>query len=362
MIKITFISTLAYNYFFPGAVRQAGGHTRFYNLTRKFAALSDYDVTCVVGDFGQPDVVVKENVRLVKAPIDRPMSFFKVYNRLKNLNTDIYIDFCASPRLFLLNLLKKRTGSKYIFLVGSDNDINGKYHEDINYIFFYAYLYGLKRADAIISQVPDQLELLKKKYGLQSELILSPYFDICPKEQKETKDLILWVGRSAYYKNPDEFVDLAEKFPEQKFVMICNNSKYDHGFVKSIEKRLENISNLRFIDYVPYPEMTEYYEKTKLLVNTSIFEGFPNTFIESAMHSTPILSLNVDPNGILSEYKGGICCKGNKEFFIRSFDEFMNDKKKLHDYGNNAFKYAEKNHQLNDAVEKINSVIEKIMS
>lgn len=362
MINISFISTLAYNYFFPGKVKQAGGHTRFYNLARRFAERPDYNVTCIVGDFGQEKVVEKYGIRIVKAPIDNPASFFNVLKILKNEKSDVYLDFCASPRLCLLDILKKMTGCRYVFFTGHDNDVNGKYKDIENLLFNWVYIYGLRRADSIICQVPDHVTKIKNRYGLNSEFVLSPYFDILPKKLKTIeKKYILWVGRSAHYKNPDAFVDLAERFPDNKFVMICNYSKYDHGFMTGLKQRLKKILNLRFVDYVPYPEMEKYYEQTKLLVNTSEFEGFPNTFIEAAMHSTPILSLNVNPNEMLSYYNGGICCDGNWERFIESFSYLVGNEQKLAEYGRNAYDYAEKNHQLKKAVEKIDGIIKAVV-
>ncbi|MCD4736101.1 MAG: hypothetical protein K8R53_08670, partial [Bacteroidales bacterium] len=120
MIRLTFISTLAYNYFFPGRIKQAGGHTRIYNLSRAFAKQPGYEVFCVTGDFGQPGFIEKEGVKLVKAPINNPRAMAEVFLKLKRLKSDIIVDFCASPRLFLYYVLKKMTGMKYVFLTAHD--------------------------------------------------------------------------------------------------------------------------------------------------------------------------------------------------------------------------------------------------
>ena len=360
MIKITFISTLVYNYFFPGQLRQSGGHTRIYNLARRFATLPDYEVNCVVGDFGQHAAVVKDGVKLLKASVNKPIALLSVLKCLRGLNSDIYIDFCASPRLLILYLLKKIDGSKYIFLTGHDNDVSNKYREVENSIYYYAYLLGLKRADAIISQVPRHVELLKVNYGLDSHLVLSPYFDIKDKKQRK-KDIALWVGRAASYKNPQAFVDLAERFPHQRFVMICNESPYDNGFMSSLYDKIKDLKNFTFLDYVPYPDIIKYYEQAKILVNTSDSEGFPNTFIEAAINYTAILSLNVDPNGMLSQYKGGVCCNGDPGVMFEKLETLLSSEKTLQEMGNNAFQYAKAFHQLDDAVKKIDKIIRNVL-
>jgi glycosyltransferase involved in cell wall biosynthesis len=361
MIHIAFVSTLAYNLFFPGSVRQAGGHTRFVNLVRRFATHPDYRVSCVVGDFGQTDVMEEDGVRLVKAPIDRPFSFFRVFQTLRKLEADIFVDFCASPRLMLFCALKFLDKTRYVFLTGSDNDVTEGYRGLANAVFYHAYLCGLKHADAIVCQYPKQAALLKKYHKLSSHCVISPYFDIESRPKKGKKKHILWVGRSAYYKNPRAYVSLIKRFPEEQFVMICNKSPDDNGFMADMENKAALPNNLKFIDYVEYPEMQYYYESAKLLVNTSDFEGFPNTFIEAAMNETPVLSLIVDPNGMFSEFKGGVCCRGDKKLFYRYFRELVSNSRMLQEYGENAFRYAERYHQLDVAVEKIDRIIRGVL-
>ena len=85
MIRLTFVSTLSYNYFFPGRVKQAGGQTRIYNLARAFAKKPEYKVFCITGDFGQENRIVKDNVTLIKAPIDNPGALVQVLRTLIKL-------------------------------------------------------------------------------------------------------------------------------------------------------------------------------------------------------------------------------------------------------------------------------------
>lgn len=359
MIRLVFVSTFAYNYFFPGKVNQAGGQTRIYNLARRFAQQEEYRVFCLVGDFGQPERVVRENVTLVKSSIDHPLGVFRVMNSIRSLRPDILVDFCASPRLAIYALLKKMIGIKYIFFTGSDNDVNGKYKEVENRIYDFFYRVGLRQADSIVAQVPLHTDLLRDAWGLKSHLVLSPYLDIRTPESVE-KDIVLWVGRSAYYKRPELFVRLAEEHPGQKFVMICNTSPYDKGFMVSIAKLLKRFSNLEFHEYVPYPEMKSFYSRAKLLVNTSDFEGFPNTFLEAAVQKTPVLSLNSDPNGMLSHYGGGIYCQGNFACMKLTLAEMLATPGLLTKQGLCGFEYASRFHRIDRAVKKMDTIFKGI--
>jgi len=358
MTRLVFVSTLAYNYFFPGKIKQAGGHTRIYNLSRAFAKKPGYKVFCITGDFGQPDIIEKHGVTLVKAPIDNPLAFLKVLKIIKNLKPDILVDLCASPRLFLYSVLKRFIDFNYVFLTCCDNDVNGNYKKVENIFFHCLYISGLKNADRIVAQVPEHQMLLKQNYNQDSDLVLSPYFDI--KEKQTTKNkIILWVGRAAYYKRPDIFINLAEKFTDQHFVMICNQSSYDNGFMRKIKKG--NIpANLKFYEYVPYPEMQRFYEKAMFIVNTSDYEGFPNTFIEAAINNTPILSLNSDPNGMLSAHGAGFACNGKIEQLNKKCNKMVQDMDLLQTLGQKAFDYAFKFHRIEMAVDKFDKIFQSI--
>lgn len=362
MPRIAFISTHVYNYFFPGKIRQAGGQTRIYNLARAFAGRPDYDVFCITGDFGQPEVLVKDNVRLVKAPVDDPKGVLRVVTAIRSVRPDIVLDFCASPRLFLYWVFKRVTGLKYLFFTGSDNDVNGRYGTVENRFFDFFYQKGLLGADGIISQVPYHQHELKTRWDLDSYLVLSPYFDIRPFQPAE-KEIILWVGRAAFYKNPELFIRLAGRFPSEQFVMICNRSGYDtRGFMKRVENGELNIGNLAFHEYVPSDEMASFYRRAKVLVNTSDFEGFPNTFIEAAVQHTPVVSLRSDPNQMLSGHQCGFACDGDMEKMAALLNRLLRDAGLQKKMGENAYRYAWHHHRLDKAVIQIDRIIRSILN
>ena len=43
--------------------------------------------------------------------------------------------------------------------------------------------------------------------------------------------------------------------------------------------------------------------KSKILINTSSFEGFPNTFVQAWANGVPVISLKVDPDNIIKKKK-----------------------------------------------------------
>ena len=96
------------------------------------------------------------------------------------------------------------------------------------------------------------------------------------------------------------------------------------------------------------------------LVNTSDYEGFPNTFIEAAINYTSILSLNSDPNDMLSAHGAGFVCHGSTEKLDERCHQMLQDTNKLQDFGQKAFDYAFKYHRLEMAVDKFDNIFKSI--
>lgn len=358
-VKIIFFSANLYSSFFSESVKTFGGVSRIYRIIKRLSEIGKYKLVCYTGDSGQSAHIEKNGITLIKSDINKPLRVFGIYRQLVRYPSDLMVDFFASPRIFLLSILKKFHKRKYVFFAGSDIDVNGGYRKLSNPLFYYLYGVGLKHADKIICQTEAQAVSLKKKYHLESEVVLSPYVDITPSKGLN-REFILWVGRSIFYKGPFHFLELARAIPEEEFVMISNPSN-DLRFHEKLKKISFSIPNLRFIEAVPFEEMPGYFARAKFLVNTSDFEGVPNTFIEAAMEETPILSLNVDPNQMLSRHGAGICAKGSFHDMVNAANGLLSDTERLKRMGKIARSYAVSNHDMDVAIEKIQTIFDEVL-
>ena len=82
---------------------------------------------------------------------------------------------------------------------------------------------------------------------------------------------------------------------------MAMNKSYDWLFAEAA-KEAEKLPNVTFLGTVPPIEMEGWFKKKKLFMNTSIREGFPNTFLQAWMNRVPVVSLNIDPDGIIEKY------------------------------------------------------------
>jgi glycosyltransferase involved in cell wall biosynthesis len=183
--------------------------------------------------------------------------------------------------------------------------------------------------------------------------------DFMRKQEGGLRDTVLWIGRSAEVKRPMLFIELAEKTPDEHFTMICQHATGDRNYDNLVE-RAEQVKNLRFIQRVPFDKVDSFFQCTKVFVNTSDAEGFPNTFIQACQFGVPILSLNVNPDGFLDEYGCGISCEGDFKRFRDSLG-FMLAENRYIEMGKRGRKYVEQNHDIKKIIEEYKKIFRQLL-
>ena len=91
-------------------------------------------------------------------------------------------------------------------------------------------------------------------------------------------------------KRPELFLQLAEQNPAIRFRMVGGPSRYGRSFHDQIKHEAEKLDNLEFIGFVPYAEVNHHFNGARVFVNTSDYEGFPNTFLQSWSRQLPTVS------------------------------------------------------------------------
>ncbi|KKK81418.1 hypothetical protein LCGC14_2813630, partial [marine sediment metagenome] len=237
------------------------------------------------------------------------------------------------------------------------------------------YKYGLNNATIIIAQNNDQifeLEKFKKRKIRNIKLIKSGY-NIIKKDNIEKKN-ILWVSRAIEWKRAEIFLKLAQKMPNKDFIIICNKAN-NKIYWKTISDNAFKIRNLKFLSFIPFHKIDSYFQEAKIFINTSIYgyfkeakifintsiyEGFPNTFIQAFKNKTPVISLNVNPDEILTKNKIGIFCHDDLKKMEFSINQFFENQELYDSYSKNAFSYVKNNHDIKHISKKWLLLCEKI--
>jgi glycosyltransferase involved in cell wall biosynthesis len=117
----------------------------------------------------------------------------------------------------------------------------------------------------------------------------------------ERAKYVAWVAMLRQTKRPDVLLEIARKAPTIRFVVCGGPSTFASppGYSEWIAAALQAQPNIEFLGKVPPQKTQQIIADAAMLLSTSDAEGFPNTFLEAWSSGTPVISLKIDPNGVI---------------------------------------------------------------
>jgi glycosyltransferase involved in cell wall biosynthesis len=171
--------------------------------------------------------------------------------------------------------------------------------------------------------------------------------------RKSVEPTVCFLGRFDGEKRPEVFFEMAERFPEVRFVALGKAS--DDSRDRTLRRRYGGISNLEMPGFV-YGEMKDkVLEESWVLVNTSVSEGFPVSFLEAAARGCAVLSPH-DPEGFSSRF-GCHVGDGDLDAGLR----FLLDSGRWRRRGEDGYAYVSEFHEKGRVIDMHVSVYEGLM-
>ncbi len=210
--------------------------------------------------------------------------------------------------------------------------------------------FGLRNSPMIVAQKKSQADDLQQYYARDISAIVAN-FQPMPEfiKDHQAQPHIVWIANHKKQKNPEVFIDLAEKLSatlNARFSMVGRPSPTTWG--ASVEKRARQSTSIEFIGELSQNDLNKLLESAHLMINTSDYEGFPNTFIQSWMREVPVVSLYVDPDNVLTKNGVGILSGNVKQLYIDTHELIENSEKRIL-MAATARDYAGKHHSLKNA-------------
>jgi len=329
---ILFHSSHAHLVLERSTTRVSGGAELQVALLARELAGRGIDTVIAAGDTGQPDHGLHDGVRIRNAGkfqtggiVDALRAMPRVAQVLREEKPEWVFLLGWTTWLFLFHVLKPVFGYKLGFICGLDTEVNGGFRRE-NPIRGALFEYAMRRCDVRLAMTGDQRGLFQKSgmtCGLYRNLILPRSRPRAPGKPID----LLWVSRCQPIKRPHLFLDLAERLPEAKCKMVC--PREDAGLWETVNDRASKLPNLEFVERVPYHEIQAVYDAAKIFVNTSEWEGWPNSFIQSGLGSTALLSLDVNPDRLFQTYGPGRYCEGEIESLASAAAEMLASPERL---------------------------------
>lgn len=324
-MKILFLSSYAHLVLERSTSRVSGGAELQVALLSRELARRGHDVVIVGGDTGQQDGIVIEGVKIRSGgqfhsgnPAAMLGSIPRICSVIQEERPNWVFLLGWTAWMAMIVALRGLLGYRAGFICGLDSELTGDFRRE-NPLRGGLFEWGVSHCDLRYAMTEHQRALFTKRgwsCEMYRNLILPRAF-----EQAGGKNVdFLWVSRCQPVKRPQIFLDLVEAMPGSSFEMVC--PREDAELWESVAKRAASLPNLRFIEKVPYHEIQSHYDNARVFVNTSEWEGWPNSFIQAGLGRTALLSLAVNPDGIFERF--GLGCYSARDFEkLKSHASFM---------------------------------------
>ena len=223
-----------------------------------------------------------------------------------------------------------------------------------------SYLHGIKNASKVLAQAEYQQKLLRENFGRESVIIKNCHHVPAKLPQKDNPPIVLWLASLKRWKQAEIFIKLARRHKDLDCRFILAGRASGKEYFAEILKQMQGLSNIENVGGVTFEESNDLIGRASVFVNTSTYEGFPNTFIQAWMRGVPVVSLNVDPDDILSHESIGFK-SGTFENLCRDVMTLIGDKDMRDTMGQRARLYAISNHSIEAVTDKFLSVIQSIL-
>jgi glycosyltransferase involved in cell wall biosynthesis len=356
--SICFVAHFAYGALSGKPCGHIGGVEQQTSIVAREFASQGYPVSMLTWDYGHPDGQPVHGVKVFNiCPQDqgiRGLRFFHprwtgLVRAVARANSDIYYQNCGECVTGQVAAWCRLHGRKFVYGVANDSDVDPKLPEMKTLRERVLYRYGLQHADRVIAQTRYQQRSLWTHWGIESSLIpmtCSPWnaSSLGLAASPEPDDItVLWIGRFAYQKRFEWLIEIARALPNIRFSVVGHANNQTPA-MQELEDQARLLPNVTLHGFVPHEKLYHYYRNASLMLCTSRFEGFPNTFLEAWSLGLPIVS-TFDPDHLISDHNLGRIAS-DIPGLIRGICELTGSRELWQTASDNAVKYYQNNHTV----------------
>ena len=282
-----------------------------------------------------------------------------LYKSIKQSRPDYFIQGVPDWSTFILAMICKLLRIKFIVRVSNDNFVDNRISQFYEKWHILMLNMGLAMSYLIMCQNEYQFDILKKRYASKkiakfgnpfhnsSKPIINGYID---------RDSIAWVGLFQYQKNLGLLYEIAKVLKQETFKIF--GTELYNGIDEDTKmnlRKLQSLKNVQFIGFLGRDDLLKHLQETRFLLNTSHYEGFSNTYLESMFCGTPIISTkNANPDSIIDNLGLGLVYKQADD--ISRFINEMSEQKYMV-ISKKCVKYLDDFHNPNNLAHKLDTLL-----
>lgn len=328
--------------------RRAGVEVTYLARDIPADAATTYDVPYAVRSIG------------TKAGIRKRAALFDargLWSTLRALQPDVVYQQMRQSYTAVCALYARQAGIPFFFQIASDLDLDPRWVPNrlaanlpLDVAESIAGIWGLRHAGHIIAQTARQSRVLCERFGRDSAAIVRNFQPLPASLPHKTHHPVevFWVANIKEVKRPELFVQLAESFigrDDLKFTMAGRPSEFLRRYGPMME-RIARTPNLEYLGELPIEAVNQRMAEAAIHVNTSSYEGFPNTFIQAWAQGAVVATIAVDPDDAGMEKLGIGICAGSFEGLRLTIDQLARSAERRRAIAERAFAFAHANHSL----------------
>ena len=235
---------------------------------------------------------------------------YQLGRSISKYKPDYLVQAGAGFILFPLSILALFNKVKFIHRIANNVDVDDRIYKKISYKSVFFYKIGLLLTPIISCKNNYQYRAIKSKFPRKKVIkVLNPYdttkLKLKPYSLKERK-YIAWVGIFQHQKNIPLLYKTAKKLTDIEFRIAGEVIDNPDKNTQNALSELKTLNNVTFVGYLTREKIEPFLSKALCLLNTSLYEGFPNTFLESFAVGTPVATIeDIDPDQIIMRHSLG---------------------------------------------------------
>lgn len=220
--------------------------------------------------------------------------------------------------------------------------------------------FSIKNCNYVLVQNKFQSEYLLKYHNRKGILVTqsSKLVENSSDLIKQNKTLeVLWVANLKPIKQPEIFLDIVKEFRDDVRVNFYMLGRFAEQYGDKLTE-LSTLTNFEYLGEVENDKVNKLLEQSHVLINTSVDEGFSNTFVQAWLRKVVVISMNSNPDYILTNLGIGYLSE-TKNKVVEILEILLENKLLLGEMAEKSYKYATKYHDIEKNLDVVISLLTK---
>lgn len=223
----------------------------------------------------------------------------------RRFRPDVVIQAVAGMNTGLMAMVARLLRRPFVYRCANDIDVDNRYRSRLGPAARVAFAWGFARADGYVAQNGYQLGEIRRRFPGKPAIVLHNPFSVHdePLPARGERGYVAWLGVFQPQKNLPLLATIAAALPDVVFhiagkLEVTMTDQPTHAALD----RLKTLPNVTFVGYLRRTQVPGFLSRALMLVSTSHYEGFSNTFLEAWGCGTPMVApARVDPDGLIAD-------------------------------------------------------------